>query len=713
MFAKFKSSIAVKLFSSFVVIVFLSIAASVSGNYVFNVVSQATDRVLEERLPLLQEMGVLSEAVNDVAGLSKEYENVSTNDELAKIEFRSVHVLTMAKGALKRITSLYQDENAQKLANVVAGLEKNLKEQAELADMFLTSQGHYKLKADIFDKSISEIAKMSSPLVSDVVTVISGDLMGVYDAIDLQKVTPDTTQTIERLMDIELYKMGQLFDIRLQAERVASLIRSLHTEGDAKAIGEIAKQAGEGFLVLKRRIAAIDNPDRQRLIKKELDNLSPMINNRGNIFESRLQIVSRAQTLADLGAQNIQAAQELKVNVQRIKKDVEIAVKGAGEDLTQSVAAGQQTLVGLAVIAVVLSLVIAIFVVQRGIVSRLKELDGIVHELSSGNLDVDVTVSGSDEIGRLGEMMSGFKLAEIEKIKLQKQHEKAKDENEKKAKEQQVQIAAQFEREVLTLVEEVVQSSQVVLDETEKLTQVVKLVNEQSSEVSSETGNVTGHVTGVSGATEEMSASVAEISAQVHEVVKLSDVASSSAQSSQEKMQELSKAAEAIGDVVTLISEVAEKTNLLALNATIEAARAGEAGKGFAVVASEVKGLAQQTASAMEQIAKHVSEMQNTVSEAVVTSDRIYHVIQELDAITATVSGAVEQQRAASEEISQSSQLAAEVTAGISMRINEVSTATETASDGCEVMHSSGANLSERAHKMRNEVQAFIMKLTG
>jgi len=73
-------------------------------------------------------------------------------------------------------------------------------------------------------------------------------------------------------------------------------------------------------------------------------------------------------------------------------------------------------------------------------------------------------------------------------------------------------------------------------------------------------------------------------------------------------MNALSKAAQKIGDVVRLISDIAGRTNLLALNATIEAAPAGDAGKGFAVVASEVKSLATQTARATQDITVEVSD---------------------------------------------------------------------------------------------------------
>src|SRR5205823_4258541 len=117
-------------------------------------------------------------------------------------------------------------------------------------------------------------------------------------------------------------------------------------------------------------------------------------------------------------------------------------------------------------------------------------------------------------------------------------------------------------------------------------------------------------------ATDELYASIGEISRQVQESSSIAVEAVQQAQDTDTRINELSKAAGRIGDVVKLITAVAEQTNLLALNATIEAARAGEAGRGFAVVATEVKALAAQTATATEEIGRQVKGMQAATRES-------------------------------------------------------------------------------------------------
>ena len=104
---------------------------------------------------------------------------------------------------------------------------------------------------------------------------------------------------------------------------------------------------------------------------------------------------------------------------------------------------------------------------------------------------------------------------------------------------------------------------------------------------------------------------------------------------------------------------MAAQTNLLALNATIEAARAGEAGRGFAVVASEVKTLADQTAKATEDIKQQIAAIQASTNGAVDAMQSIVTTMGEVNKNTQEIAGAVQQQSAATSEISHSVRQAA------------------------------------------------------
>ena len=200
--------------------------------------------------------------------------------------------------------------------------------------------------------------------------------------------------------------------------------------------------------------------------------------------------------------------------------------------------------------------------------------------------------------------------------------------------------------------------------------------------------------TSVATSTEQLAASSNEISTQVSRSTEISSNAVEETKQANEMIQGLDKASEEIGDVVSLISDIANQTNLLALNATIEAARAGDAGKGFAVVASEVKNLANQTANATEQISQQIDEIQGATQNAVHAIASITRVISEINEISSTIASAVEEQSAATQEVNQNIE-----------GVNQASS--ETGAAASEVLDAAG-ELSSQAEQLSQQIEKFI-----
>jgi methyl-accepting chemotaxis protein len=147
---------------------------------------------------------------------------------------------------------------------------------------------------------------------------------------------------------------------------------------------------------------------------------------------------------------------------------------------------------------------------------------------------------------------------------------------------------------------------------------------------------------------------ITEISEKVRLGSGLGREAVARANASRATIDALAKAANQIGDIVTVINNIASQTNLLALNATIEAARAGEAGRGFSVVASEVKALATQTGKSTGQIGAKVAEIQATTREVVAALSNVAEAINQLSDVTGSVSETIELQRHATESFAAS-----------------------------------------------------------
>ena len=173
-------------------------------------------------------------------------------------------------------------------------------------------------------------------------------------------------------------------------------------------------------------------------------------------------------------------------------------------------------------------------------------------------------------------------------------------------------------------------------------------------------------------AAEELSASIKEISRQLAQANEVVRSAAADAIATNDDIAALARVAQRIGDVVKLIQDIAEQTNLLALNATIEAARAGEAGRGFAVVASEVKSLAVQTAKATEEITREITSVQGSTGDAVTAIRAITLRMQEINIHTSEVVGAIAQQELATGEISHNVASAAAGSKGVVAALGDV-----------------------------------------
>jgi len=214
-------------------------------------------------------------------------------------------------------------------------------------------------------------------------------------------------------------------------------------------------------------------------------------------------------------------------------------------------------------------------------------------------------------------------------------------------------------------------------------------------------------------ATDELTESIGEISRQLTLTTNIVRAAVNEAQGTNQQITILSLAAQKIGDVVKLIRTIAGQTNLLALNATIEAARAGEAGKGFAVVASEVKSLAVQTAKATEDISKLISAVQTSTGSAVDAIGRISNRMEEIDSYATAVSAAVEEQSAATGEISQNVTSAADGAKLVVTVLDEVAGAATETRESAESVLSASQAVEAAAAELRHEVEGFLARVAA
>jgi methyl-accepting chemotaxis protein len=347
-------------------------------------------------------------------------------------------------------------------------------------------------------------------------------------------------------------------------------------------------------------------------------------------------------------------------------------------------------------------------VMRRRVIQPLATFTDVISDLASGRHDVAVPdVNRADEIGTMAGALQVFKDVLIAK-KLADETAAA-EANAKIERGQRVdRVTRDFEAVIGEIVEIVSQASTKLEASADSLASTAEHSQKTTTAVAAASEEASSNVQSVAAATEEMASSVNEISRQVQDSARIASEAVDQAQTTNDRIGELAKAAARIGDVVELINTIAGQTNLLALNATIEAARAGEAGRGFAVVASEVKALAEQTAKATGEISQQIHGIQAATHESVGAIREIGQTISRMSEIASAIAAAVEEQGAATQEISRNVQRAAQGTQQVSANIVDVErSATQTGASSSQVL-SAAKSLSTESSRLQVTVDKFL-----
>ncbi|MCK1655323.1 HAMP domain-containing protein [Bradyrhizobium sp. 149] len=364
----------------------------------------------------------------------------------------------------------------------------------------------------------------------------------------------------------------------------------------------------------------------------------------------------------------------------------------------------------LVVVITVLVLVLCLGLIISRLVARpIAAISSSMRELAKGNLDAEVPAQGrSDEIGEMADALVIFRHSMVENARLAAEQNSLKARAEQEKVQAMNQLADAFEATVGNVISSV----------SEEAGQIELRAREMAA-AASKTGSLTGavnnvtketaiNVQSVAAATEALSSAIGEISRQVHLSSSTADQAVSAANRTNEKVSGLLSAVGRIGAVVDLISSIANQTDLLALNATIESARAGELGKGFAVVATEVKALAGQTARATEEIASQVQGIQSVTDEAAHELRKVSEIIATISSYSALIASAVEEQGAATQEISRNIQQAAAGTSKVSSNITVVNEAAMRGDAVANDVLHAARQLTTQAGVLDGEVRRFI-----
>lgn len=328
--------------------------------------------------------------------------------------------------------------------------------------------------------------------------------------------------------------------------------------------------------------------------------------------------------------------------------------------------------------------------------------------IAAGKLDVDIPkLGGGTEVAQLYAALNIFHRNTVEKARLEAD---AKIEGD--VRQQRQQRVEEKIVEFRKLIQGVLAA---VGDDVERMKTTAKAMSDAARETSEQAGSATEasaeaslKVQAVAASATELAASIDEISRQVDDAKNIIRVATDGARMTNNSVASLSDSAKKIGEVVTLIRDVADRTNLLALNATIEAARAGEMGRGFAVVAAEVKSLAFQTSKSTEEIAAQIGEIQKSTK---ISADSIHALalkMEEVNSFATAIAHAVLGQGNATAEISENIQRAAVETHKAARNMTSVTSAVDTTLQSAATVEKTSSSVVVQMDAMRSAIGAFL-----
>ncbi len=456
---------------------------------------------------------------------------------------------------------------------------------------------------------------------------------------------------------------------------------------DEKRKAEGKKLYDKAWDALQQDVAGLDNLAPSWDVPANRDRLAELKRQLVKIQELSGQAIEQADrgdrnTLAkagiDLDDRAIPVADGIKASLGVMLGSFEKGLKENQEDLVAATHSLNRAMATMTLLALGIGIFVSIFL-SRAISGATQSVLLQAEAIAAGDLTHDdLAVRSHDELGDLTTAIN--------------------------------KMSGSLKRMILAIEENAVQvatASQELNSTSQQITANSVETSAQADVVSKAAQTVSQNLQTVATGAEEMGASIREIAKNATEAAKVATAAVKVAETTTATVSKLGESSNEIGQVIKVITSIAQQTNLLALNATIEAARAGEAGKGFAVVANEVKELAKETAKATEDISRKIEAIQTDTKAAVEAIASISEVINQVNGISNTIATAVEEQNATTNEMSRNVSEAAQSSGEITSNMTGMTEAAQGTTRGATDTQRASQQLVETAAELRRLVEQF------
>jgi len=691
----------------------MAVISAIVGAVSFNQFGNALSTITEEKLPPIAAAQSLATGSAEIVAIAPRIvaaanpdEEIAINDELAvRLDELSVLIEEIeATGFMPAVIASINDNRSL--------LEDNLRQLHEVTQERFQISNEKSDKLDEFQSHAKRYADTLKPLLSYTQNDMAQgtEYASSFEDDPSKKFSTDKTEILEAFQ-----KFASAIETRtpiLEIERLGSaasnMIISSTTETQAVRLSIIPVRIRGVYADALSKLDTLDNDRLKAFYVDLIGKMQKLSVGEGSLPDLRKRELEATERSQALVVQSGEYANAMRNSVAELVAGLNAEVDEAA---AQAKVVEKQSLTALfvvAVAAIIISLAIYVLYVRGNVLRRLGSLQKTMVQLADGNLDVVVPSKGKDEISAMGRAVDVFKDNALKVQAMQAEEERLNRERNEALRDELLTLADTLQNEVESAVNEIAALGDQLQGVSGQMTSSAELVSGQTEDVASSAQEATGNVETVAAATEQLSASNAEINRQMAESTRISSEASSRAQETNELVHSLSQSADRIGEVIALITDIAEQTNLLALNATIEAARAGDAGKGFAVVAAEVKNLANQTEKATEEISGQISGIQKATGESVNAIGDIGRIIENINEIATTISAAVEEQGAATDEITRNVRGAADRTRSVSASITEVANETSKTGELSGQVLATAQDASQKVENLRSRINGIL-----
>jgi methyl-accepting chemotaxis protein len=702
-----------KLAGAFLLVGLIAVLAAATSVFSFTQFGKQLGKIAHEQLPpMFAAQQLASSSAKIVASAprflaaSKLEEEQAVKAEVDTLLARlNDNLAELRQAGLPEETLALVESNAQSLAEALTELHETTIERFEVADELSNSLSQFQQVSGRFNSMIQPILSASQTQITGVTAQVQ----------ELRQSGPSLTAAQEASTKGLLFELDELMAARApilalsnSGAEITNTVLSAASSDDRMQLRIMGVQVRGAVGVVGNTVKELENAKLKKFYEGLIGDIKKLAMGRRSIPSLRSKELKLADEQLDIVEESAEFAAAMEGVVSEIVDSLQNDVNTSADTANTLTQQRSVVMYGVGAAAILIPLLIYFVYVRGNLLRRLGGLQKTMVQLADGNLEVAVPSKGNDEISAMGRAVDVFKDNAIKVRNMQAEEERLNHERNEALRDELLGLADTLQNEVESAVNEIAALGDQLQGVSGQMTSSAELVSGQTEEVANSAQEATGNVETVAAATEQLSASNAEINRQMAESTRISGEASTRAQETNELVVSLSQSADRIGEVIALITDIAEQTNLLALNATIEAARAGDAGKGFAVVAAEVKNLANQTEKATEEISGQISGIQKATGESVTAIGDIGRIIENLNEIATTISAAVEEQGAATDEITRNVRGAADRTRSVSSSITEVSAETSKTGELSSQVLSTAQEASQKVENLRSRINTIL-----